>query len=201
MTNYIFLTKTNTQGEEIKYYAIPENKIELLNLSETYTGFGQTVSPADAGDYLTLISQKAVDFANQAYHSNHVAADDDTEVLQKFSIGDYISAYDYSEYDEILIADDLEKEVDFSVEYTTCKGFNFWDGHNHKTIITGSYVHDFLEYEIISDKEIIKRLRTAISKMKEVSRGAGYIDYRHGSVNITESYWQGTWESYNLKIA
>jgi hypothetical protein len=199
MTNYIFLTKTDNHGE-VNYYAIPENKIELLNLSETYTAFGQTVSPADAGDYLTLNSQKAVDFANQAYHSNHADADD-TEVLQKFSIGDYISAYDYSEYDEILIADELEKEVDFSVEYTTCKGFNFWDGHNHKTIITGSFVHDFLEYEIETDKAIIKRLRTAISKMKEVSRGAGYIDYKHGSVHITESFWQGAWESYNLKIA
>jgi hypothetical protein len=199
MTNFIFLTKTDTQGEEIKYYAIPENQITTLNVSDTYASFGQCVDSSDAGDYLTLDTQKAADFANQAYHSNH--ADSDTEVLQKFSIGDYISAYDYSEFDEILTADELEKEVDFSVEYTTCKGFNFWNGHNHQSIIVAGGNYDYYEWEIVTDKAIIKRLRTAISKMKEVSRGAGYIDYKHGSVNITESYWQGAWESYNLKIA
>lgn len=198
MEKFIFLTKTENMGE-IEYFAIAENQIETLNVSDTYLMDGQTVGSSEAGDYLTLYTQKAVNFANEAYHSNH-AESDDTEMLKHFNLNDTVSAYNYDEFDEILESDDLEKDVDFTVEYTTCKGFSYWDGYHDKTIIIQSDIYDNLDWQIETDKLITKRLRTAISKMKEVSKGVGCIYYKHGSVNIYKSYCYGTWENYRLTI-
>lgn len=196
MGKYIFLAKTEKYGD-VEYFAIPESNIEILNVCDTYGFYGQQVSSSEAGDFLSLSTQKAVDFANQAYHNNH--NEENEEVKQKWSIGDYISAYDFSEFDEILKSS-LKEGVDYSVTYTECKGFNFWDGSNWKTIMVAHDNYNNFDWEVITDKSIIKRLRTAISKMKWHSKGPGYDFYKHGSVDITEFYWQGAWEKYRLII-
>ena len=50
MSNYIFLTENFNEGSTT-YYAIPADKIETLNLFETYDKHGQHIGHTNAGDY------------------------------------------------------------------------------------------------------------------------------------------------------
>lgn len=57
-TNYIFLKKEYSEGPE-SFYAIDAEKIETMNLSDTYDQFGQLISNSGAGDSLILETEEA----------------------------------------------------------------------------------------------------------------------------------------------
>lgn len=191
MEKYIFLTnqeKNSANGIDT-YFAISETKIEELKISETYGDYGIKVDSSVAGDYLELISQNAVDFVKSYKEEDNS------------KIGDIIYAYEESSlFDSILSS--LEEGVDFEATYQYCKGFNYHNGRNWKTIILEMphYYDGHLEWQIVEDKALVKRLRTAITRKKNGKKGFGYTNYSHGSVQIQESYYEGAWESYTLTI-
>jgi len=194
----IFATKNNSDSTTI--YALHEELFERINISDTYDMYGQKVDSSTAGDYLTLDTQKAVDLANKIYHENH-AEYDDLEILQKFTLSDYISAYDYSDvYEEIITNKDLQEGVDFEIIAEKCVAYNYWDGNNWKTH-TIHINQGEPSLNVITDKALIKKLRTSVTRRKYYRKGVGYIDYKYGNVVMTENNWQGSgWYYLEIKI-
>ena len=200
MSQFIFLTEANSEGQVV-YFAIDAEKIKEIPESDTYDRFGQPISAGEAGNYLELKTQKAVDVANQAYHDFH-AEWDDTEVLQHFSIGDEILAYeDSNSYDSVVKSGTLEEGVDYDVTSTWVKGFNYWDGSNWKSIIverehTG---RDNTSHQILDDQELIARLNEVIENKKFVKSGFGKEVYQSGNWEIVVSNFQGSWATYEIR--
>ena len=198
MEKYIFLTKVHQDTANTEYFAIPESQVEEMYVSDTYSIYGHQITPAEAGDYLELLSEKAVSLANKAYHDEY-ADYDDTEIVQHFSIGCSISAYDYSQVYENIVSSELVESEDYMLFKTECKGFNFWE-NNWKTVLVQHDDDYALDWQIVKDKNLIKRLRIAIASMTYKKKGGGFIEYRYGHTRITESFWQGAWEQYLLVI-
>ena len=182
----IFLKKE--YSEQIEYCAIYESKVEKMNYSDTYGDFGRKVSSYDAGDCIELLSERAVNYVRAIKNSNI------------YNIGDSIYAYNDKDLFESFFKSNLIDGLDFSVVYTECYGFNYWDGNNWKTILLS---HDYLEYfewKVIRDKDLIKNLRTAIIRKEEKRKGVGYVDYEFGKYIITESFWSGSWEMFKITL-
>jgi len=200
MSNFIFLTEANSEGPVV-YFAIDAEKISEIPESDTYDRFGQSVSAGDAGNYLELKTQKAVEVANIAYHDSH-AEWDDTEVLQHFSIGDEILAYeDSNSYDSVVKSGTLEEGVDYDVTSTWVKGFNYWDGHNWKTVVverehTG---RDNTSHQILDDQELMAELNEAIENKKFVKSEFGKEKYQSDRWEIVVNNFQGSWASYEIR--
>lgn len=199
MANYIFLTK-NFTDEPTSYYAIPENKIETLNLSETYGDYGQIVGHTDAGDY---------HFDNEY---SDAQKDCLNELLKKFTTEVDAEIEFIDDRNDIFIVDEDSYDGDTDVKelnefvknwreknesLTEVEGFTFWDGHNWKTIVTSC---DFGEptHNIVDNEELIKELNKAIENKEFEKEGFGRKIYKaHGWV-VIDSYYQDVWEEYEI---
>lgn len=178
------------------YEAISENRIETLNVSDTYDQYGQKISASDAGDHLELLTETAVELANDTW--NEVDAEDEDYVV-KFTIGDIVSAYENSDvYREIT--NNCEEEVDYNVFKSTCQGFNYWDGNNWRTIVTSSEDDGGVTHEIEDDEEIIARLEAAIENMEFEKEGFGTRTYRYADAIVVESQFSDAWEEYSITL-
>lgn len=202
MSNYIFLTKAYNEGETI-YYAIPADKIETLNLFETYDGYGQLVGHYNAGDY--AIGNSASD----------AKADCEKAIEEKFNLTGVIISDDnvYSIYNEVVDYSfdddsDFQKQVidinDFIEEWkkenetlAEVEGFTYWDGHNFQTIITriddGEPTHN-----VVNDESLVRELNDAIENKSFEAKGFGCEVYSHDKWVVIDSNWQGTWELYQI---
>lgn len=185
---YVFLTPNNPESE-IDYYAIDSDKIETLYVSETYTKYGQQVSPSEAGDYLVLTSDKAVELANKFYQE-----DNETQETH-YSIGDIVSAYDNKEYEQITNSHELIEDDDYSLYKETCRGFNYWNGSNWATILLGD---DYNSFSLVTDEELNKELNQAIVDKEYVRDGLGCEIYETSEYIIEDNYCQGVWASYHI---
>lgn len=180
----IFLTENFNEGHVI-YFAINSEKIETINVSDTYDKFGQRVDASTAGDSVDLITQEAADFANKEYDSD------------RYSMGDNISSWDDS-----ILFDAIETkfpEGDENVTYNkdTIKGFNYWNGQNWRTVTT-SWNFGEATHSIIDDKEIINELEKAIEE-KEFREGAfGTRIYDGNGYVIINSRCVGDWAEYEI---
>ena len=196
MSKFIFLKDVNSEGT-VKYFAIDVEKIETLRESDTYGPYGQQVSPQDAGNSLTLLTQAAVDVANKAYHDYH-AEYDDTEVLQHYSISDVILAYESSnDYDAIVESSLIENE-DYSIESPYVKGFTYWDGSNYKTVVVEREFESNISHEIVKDEDLIEELNQAIEDKEYVKSEFGKEKYQSGNWEIVDNHCQGSWSSYEI---
>lgn len=197
MSNYIFLTKNFTEGPTI-YFAIPADKIETLNLSDTYDQFGQIISSCDAGDSIELLSEKAVAIANKELENENEGWENTEEDLYK--IGAVISAYDsHHIYDTIL--EGLEKHCiegeDFNAYKETVKGCTYWNGHNWQTV-TVSKDYGEPSHSIIDDENLVAELNEAIENKEFEKERFGIKIYKAGGYVIVDNYCQGAWASYEL---
>lgn len=189
---YVFITSDKVQYEqnETVYHAVSETKIATINYSDTYTSFGQGIDHDDAGDWATIKKQEAVEKINQWLI--------DEEIDRKVSVDETL--YAYEERNELFrFAIGLEG---VELEYVTVKGFNYWDGHNHASVIVEA---DWdTNYSLENDEEINAFLNRAIEGMQETGRatGAKYYTFIEGErqANITESFWQGQWAEYKITI-
>lgn len=195
MTNYIFLTNNNS--EEQKYFAIEASKIETLNVSDTYSGYGQKVDAGDAGDHLELLTDKAVKIANDTYNKEHSDLEDYDEYIIKFSKGDIISAYDFrSEYDAVV--EQTVEDDDYQPFKETCKGFTYWDGHNWQTI-TVEQENGAPSHSIVDEEDLTEELNEAITNKSFKEKGFGFDLYERGQWVITDGYYQGVWAAYEIE--
>lgn len=181
MSNIIFLkTAYEFDGH---YLAIHADKIETLNVSDSYDNFGQKISASDAGDYLEINKDLAVEVDGE---------------LRQFSAGENVCAYDdrYAYDDLIRTFEDGEEITIFRTEFS---GFNFWDGHNWKTVVVSS-IDDQVTHEIEDDEEIIARLNEALENEEFESEGFGTKNYRYKDAKITYSQFSGAWEYADITL-
>jgi len=197
MSNYIFLTENFNEGTK-RYFAISSDKIETLNLSETYDGYGQTVGHYNAGDYhmdnsegsAVMDCTKAISEKFEIDMDNIHIIDNDGEFEIEAGEGE---EYSFDENEVNSFIKEWRKENE---SLTEVKGFDYWDGHNWKTVVTGC---DFGEpsHEIVND-ELTKELNEAIENMSFEKEGFGCKVYTYENWVIIDSNWQGTWASYEL---
>lgn len=202
MSNYIFLTKTHNEGETI-YYAILEDRIETLNIFETYDNYGQLCGHYNAGDY--TIENNASD----------AKADCEKAIEEKFNLGGvvinddkvysidneevYYSFDDDSDFQKLVISinEFIEEWKNENECYSEVKGFTFWNGHNFQTIITkiddGEPTHN-----VVDDEDLVKELNEAIENKSFEAAGFGCDVYSHNNWVVVDSNWQGDWASYEL---
>jgi hypothetical protein len=209
-SNYIFLKETD--GENI-YYAISPERIETLNVADTYDSYGQQVGHYNAGDY---------HFDN----SESSCQDDCCKAIQeKFQVGvcldgEMVSSIDNEEADDYQNfievddegADEHNKMVQLIIDINefisewreeneslnTCQGFNYWDGHNWKTVITSFEYDGYPSHEIIDDEELIQSLNQAIESKEYVKSGFGFEEYEFEDWKIIDSHFEGTWAAYEI---
>jgi hypothetical protein len=189
--SYLFL-KTSDHNEQLQnptWFAVSEDRIEVMSVSVSYDDYGQKISASDAGDYLEILSQKAAEIANIEWNDQDAEGDD---FVKKFKVGDTISAYERTlEFDAILSL--CEEGVDYKLEETQFSGFNYHDGHKWQTISVDS-IDDNNSHEIEEDEEIIARLNAALENAEFESEGFGIETRRHEDAVVTYSQFQSAWE-------
>lgn len=189
METYTFIKSTESENYPNPIYAISV-EIEEMRVSDTYDHFGQKVSPADAGDYIEILNQKALSVANKAYQEF-----EDEDEDEKFVIGDLISDYDDGNtFSALNSSPDLEDGVDIHYHASTCKGFNYWDGQNWQSVIV-EYEHDgHNDYEVIENDS----LESEIDSKEWIKDGFGKKIYESENFWIIHNYCQGSFASYEL---
>jgi hypothetical protein len=198
MTNYIFLTENYNEGPTT-YYAISSDKIETLNLCDTYDRNGQKVGHFYAGDY------------HLDNHESDATKDCIKAVSEKFSIDEdnihlvntggeiEIEAGDGAQYgfDEKTVEAFIKEWREKNESLTEVKGFDYWDGHNWKTITTGVYFGE-PSHEIVSDEKLVAELNEAIENKSFEKSGFGCEVYSHDKWVVIDSNWQGTWAAFEI---
>jgi len=209
MSNYIFLTENFSEGPN-RYFAISKEKIETLNVSETYDPHGQQVGRENAGDYSIENSYSDAEHDclkalklhfNLTSKVNDFDTPDSVDFLSidsglSISIDTNIDESEIENWNEHKINEFITTWEEENSTYETCEGFTYWDGHNFKTAVTSC---DFGEpSHIICDEELTKELNEAIENMSFEKEGFGCEVYTHENWVIIDSQWQGTWASYEL---
>lgn len=186
----IFLKLANDHNNEKKYFAIDETKIEELNVSDSYDQYGQRISTSDAGDYLEINETVTIETESDWI--------DEPNEIETFEAGTNVTAFDQHEAFAALI-EKYEDGKEVTLHETKFSGFNYWDGHNWRTVSVSS-VDDSHEYEIETDETIVARLNEALENKEEYSTGPGTVTYRYKDIEIVESNWQGHWEEYTITL-
>lgn len=191
---HLFLTNKFDETDS-KIYVIDSEKIEELNVFETYGKYGQEIGHTDAGDY--SIHNSYCDLASLCKSA----------VAEKFNLketdfdlcGDEIDYSGELEIDEEAINKFIVTYEKEHSEYVKCKGFTYWNGQNLSTIIT--HPDDFSEanYEIMTDEAEIEALERALDEKEEKERGFGKIIYEGGDYTIEYNYCEGTWAKYIIE--
>lgn len=181
----IFLVNKFDPELEGKYFAIYSDRIENLNISDTYDRWGQSISSYDAGDYVEITDVEKFKLLHRDLYDSLTLTKDDVLFDGDSDVFHELEQIEEGEY--------------FIFHRSVCKGFNYWNGNNWRTVLVECDGVE-PEWEILQDKSIIKRLRTALTKKKELHKGFGTVEYQHGKVFIVESFYQNRWENYTLEI-
>lgn len=182
-----FLQRFNHDCNCMEYAAIPETTLEWLNTYETYTAFGQTVGHELAGDYLELLTEDACKAASEILLEEY-------GMEKAFRVGDYINAYDNS-----FLFNELKDREDVEVSFMQCFGFTYWDGHNFKTIVVQDDYGFEPDWTVVND-EVAVELAQAIEEKEFVGVGTGYEEYGTEKWRIKQSFWQGSWATYEIML-
>ena len=196
--NYIFLKETD--GEQI-YYAISPERIETLNVADTYGQYGQEVGHYNAGDY---------HFDNSA---SSCQSDCEKAIREKFNLEEVVTidfiesdgkwiidedTYDSTQAEASDINDFISEWREENESLSSCQGFNYWDGHNWKTVITSFEFDGNPSHEIIDDEDLVKNLNHAIEAKEYVKSGFGFEEYEFEGWKIIDSHFEGTWAAYEI---
>jgi len=189
METYTFIKSTDPENYPNPILAISV-EIEEMRVSDTYDHFGQGVSPADAGDFIEILNQKALAVANKAYQEF-----EDEDEDEKIVIGDLISDYDDGNtFSALNSSADLEDGVDIHYHASTCKGFNFWNGSNWQSVVV-EYEHDgHNDYEVVENDS----LESEIDSKKWIKDVFGRKVYESKNFWIIDDFRQGSFASYEL---
>lgn len=190
-TTYTYIKK---RYEDEAILAIGKDTIKEMPLASVRDSFGQSTGSDNAGDSVTLDTEKAVQVANKL----NAHFEEWEEVEETYLLGDYVSAYDNSQlFDAIRSSDELKKDEDYTLNQEVVKGFEYWDGHNWMTIVAEAEHYDS-EYEIINDEALITELEKAIEDREFVQEGFGEKVYEANGYMVIDNYCQGSFEAYRL---
>lgn len=193
METYAFIRLSYRESGYETIYAIDPDKIKSMNLSYTYNNYGQLIDTADAGDWITLDSEKAVGLANRIYNEEN---EESEEFEEKFSLNDSVSDYDHSDVFS-QVRETLKEGEDYTHYSEEVKGFNYWDGSNWRSVIVEAEHHD-PEWEVITDQDMIAELSAAIEEREFVKEGFGEKIYHGGAYQVVYNYCQWAFASWEL---
>lgn len=187
MSNYKFLFDTETD----QYLAITEGMIENRPLADCYDSNGQEVGSYIAGDTLALLTQEAVDFAN------NLIEEDGEEPRFDLEKNYGIMAYeDASLFDKVKEKFEGTEHIELYQEEVEC--ITYWDGHNFKTeYLSGE---GYQRYTLETDEEKEKELNELIENMEYRSESAGRKIFKSGNAKIEQSAWAGDFEVYSIEL-
>jgi hypothetical protein len=198
MENIIFLSNTSNPELSGKYFAIYAESLVSMPLSDTYSQFGQSVGADDCGDSLELLTQKAVDKANQIYYDrfdkNYVLG-----LLVHFKLNDVISACEERNIFENIIASDLIEDEDYNLYQIMCTGFNYWDGNNWKSIIVSDENGSCYSWEVLEDKELTQRLLTVFEEKEFVKSSFDKDEFETDEFKIVISNFSSSWDIFTIE--
>lgn len=181
-----FLQRFNHDCNCMEYAAIGDDTLEWLDTHACYDNYGQLIGHEMAGDYLELLTKDACKAASEILLEEYGKE-------KAFRVGDYINAYEDS-----FLFNQLKGRQDVEVTYIQSYGFTYWDGHNFKTIVVQD---DFGEPEWkIVDDELAEELTRAIEEKEFVGMGMGYEEYGTDKWRIKQSFWSGTWATYEIML-
>lgn len=171
------------------YCMITESEIELLNVSDSYDPNGIRISASEAGDYIMLETKAAANEATRTYRELHNS-------VKSYNIHDIVSAHDEWElYDELMDSTNLVEGVDYSLYKENVRGFNYWDGHNWRTVtVSGEYP----THEVETDEEIIQQLNEAFDNKIFVEDEWGFELYEYEDITIKISHFASSWDDATL---
>jgi len=201
----VFLTKANEIDEVVKY-SIHESRIVDMYIHDTYNDSGQLVGHTDAGDWSVLNHGcDLYDDCLKAIKEQFLNGleTDYIEIQDDFSI--YWSGWD-SDGNNVALSEDKKAEIrkwvkDYEEKnsyYGECRGFNYWDGRNSRTVVVSNEFDDFKSHELIDDKDLIKELNEAVSESEFYKEGPGYREYRYGKWSLICSQWEGHFEEFEI---
>lgn len=193
MENIIFLSNNSDYSLEGKYFAIEASKLVKMPLSDTYDKYGNQLSVGDCGDSLELLTQKAVDEANQIYYEY------DNKQVENYSLGDIIFAYEEGSVFNAIIASDLVEGEDYNLYQDECIGFNYWDGNKWKSVIVSDDNGSYYAWEVLEDKELTKTLLTNFEDKELVSTGFGKEIFETEGYKIVVSNFSNSWEIFTIE--
>lgn len=186
MKNYTYIRKKEEyqdSGDIQVIYAISQD-IEEMEMADTYDRFGQAIDAGEAGNSVTLLSEKAVRFANQNSEN-------------EYSLYDVLSAYDADEmYQKIIDSSELKEDEDYEVFAEKVKGFNYWDGSNYQSVLIYAE-HSEVEWEEVEGEEA-QLLEEEIEEKEYIKDGFGKNLYESEKYWIVYNYCQGSFSSYEL---
>jgi hypothetical protein len=201
-TKRTFLTKTF--GEGTKYFSIPENQLEDMYIHNTYNDYGQLVGHTDAGDWSVLnhscdLYTECINAIKEKFLNG--LDTDDLEINDDFSV--YWFGWDLdglnvslSEEKKAEIQNWIKEYEEKNSKYGECRGFNYWDGHNWRTVVVSNEFDDFRNYEVVDDEDLIKELNEAVEESEFYKEGPGYREYRYGKWSVISSNWQEHFEEF-----
>ena len=194
MQKFIFLTENSNQ--EVVFFAIPENQVKDMLMSSTYDKNGHTVPHCESGDFITLLTDNSVKAANDSYNE-FFSAEQDYEYTTIFEIGDCVYAYDNTNVFDAVI--ESCKESEYSLDGETIKGFNYTDGNaNSRTVVVESFSME-TTHTILENPALIEELNLAIETAEFVKYKKGSEIYKTEKHRITNSFYEGSWESYEIE--
>jgi hypothetical protein len=200
MSTYIFLTENYNEGPTT-YYAIAADKIEALNLSETYDQHGQLVGHTNAGDYHldNLEGTAAIEDCKTAI-ADKFGIDYDNINIENVGDDTFKIVAGYGEeygFDEAAVNAFIKEWREENESLTDVKGFTYWDGHNWKTVTTSINFGE-PSHSIVDDEKLIAELNEAIENKSFEKSGFGCEVYSYENWMVIDSNWQGTWSAFEI---
>lgn len=190
METYTFIKDRNADDNVI--LAVASDRIVTLLLHETYDSDGQELGHESAEDYSIENSQTC------AYDDLKKAIREKFDVTIDFEIDtDSLESDELEE--EGIDADELcefiEEWKEENENYTTVKGFNYWDGRKWQTVVT---YHEFYDpsYEIID--EDVDLMNQEIEDKEFIEEGYGVRNYESANFIIVQSAMQESFENFKL---
>jgi len=189
---YTFLRENNYDSYAPQPILAISNEIETLKLAETYDRFGQQVGHTNAGD----ASIKNTDYTG-TYYDLLDAVRGRFEISEDidFDIDVYNLTAEEINVDPSELKSFCEKWCEENESFNEVKGFDYWDGHNWKTVITGC---EFGEPTHVIVSENADEMNEAIETCEFIEETHGKQYFESEKYWIIQSAWQGDFESYQL---
>jgi len=209
MSQFIFLTEANSEGP-VTYYAIDAEKIKEIPESDTYDRYGQQIGHEAAGDYhidndYSSAKQDCIAAIEEKFgYKVSIDYKNGVEVIENTETDEWISEQiDPTEAGELIsdINSFISEWGNENSTITALRGFNYWDGHNWKTVVverehTG---RDNTSHQILDDQELIAELNEAIETSNRTIYEFGKEKYQSDNWEIVVNNFQGSWASYEIR--
>jgi hypothetical protein len=159
--------------------------VEFQNIQthETYDRCGQQVGYYEAQAGIEILTDKAAAIVE--------GVNPDTFVNPgQLHIGDYFFVPD-EVFSKIVEHDELEEGIDFRIFSPDVKAYNYWDGHNWRTLVLETD-YGYPDLEEVRGEEA-EAILTAYEDKEFSHEGFGSKTYKSGKYTFVETQFASDW--------